>query len=56
MNHYKELNGAIRLVTKFDTLDDDNTIDKIICHAIDSGLDIETYDEYDDFLIDNFYI
>lgn len=53
MKHNKQLDGAIRLVTKFDTIEDDNTIDKIICHAIESGLDIDDYD--DELLIAEVY-
>lgn len=53
MEHNKQLDGAIRLVTKFDTMEDDNTIDKIICHAIESGLNIDDY--YDELLIAEVY-
>lgn len=47
----EKLKGAFSLVSKFDTLEDDNTIDKLICHAIKSGIDINDYntveeDEY----------
>lgn len=41
-NNIKELKGAISLIAQFE---DDKTIDNLICHAINNGLDIEMYDE-----------
>lgn len=45
----KDLKGAISLIAKFDTEEDDKTIDNLICHAINTGLDIEQYN--DDILL-----
>ena len=47
MNNLEQLKGAFKLVGKFDTLEDDDTIDKLICYAINSGLDISQYDIID---------
>lgn len=48
-----ELKGAISLIAKFDTEEDDNTIDNLICFAINNGYDInlddDTFDFYQDF-------
>lgn len=41
MCNLKELKGAISLIAKFDTLEDDNQIDNLICHAIKIGIDID---------------
>ena len=53
INNYIDdrLNVNIHVNELFDTLEDDNTIDKLICHAIKSGIDINDYntveeDEY----------
>lgn len=48
----EKLKGAFSLVAKFDTVEDDVTIDKLICHAINSGIDINDYDtiETEDYI------
>ena len=43
VDNLKDLKGAISLIAKFDTEEDDKTIDNLICHAINTGLDIEQY-------------
>ena len=40
MKDLLELKGAFSLLAKFDTDEDDNKIDSVICHAIKKGLDI----------------
>ena len=40
----RELKGAISLIAKFDTEEDAEKIDSVICYAIERGLDIEEYD------------
>ena len=45
MSNIRDLQGAVSLIAKFDTAEDDKQIDSIICHAITSGLDIEAYEE-----------
>ena len=47
INNLKDLKGAISLIAKFDTEEDDKTIDSLICHAINTGLDIEQYEDND---------
>ncbi len=47
INNLKDLKGAISLIAKFDTEEDDKTIDNLICHAINTGLDIEQYEDND---------
>ena len=49
VDNLKDLKGAISLIAKFDTEEDDKTIDNLICHAIKTGLDIEQYN--DDILL-----
>lgn len=44
MSKLEQLKGAFSLVSKYDTYEDDNTIDKLICRAIELGLNIEDYD------------
>ena len=46
------LKGAIFLIAKFDTEEDDKTIDNLICHAINTGLNIEQYEDDDILLSD----
>lgn len=50
IDNLKDLKGAISLIARFDTEEDDKTIDNLICHAINTGLDIEQYN--DDILLD----
>ena len=47
MNNLSELKGAISLISKFDMDTDAEKIDSVICYAIESGLDIEDYDDVD---------
>lgn len=50
MNNLLELKGAFSLLAKFDTEEDDNKIDSVICYAIEKGLDInDLYDDSDYF-------
>lgn len=46
-----ELKGAISLIAKFDIDDDAEKIDSVICHAIEKGLDIESYDYLEEVYI-----
>lgn len=48
MSNLEQLKGAFSLVSRFDTYEDDNTIDKLICHAIEQGIDINDYDCIDE--------
>lgn len=49
IDNLKDLKGAISLIARFDTKEDDKTIDNLICHAINTGLDIEQYE--DDYIL-----
>ena len=51
MNNLLELKGAFSLLTKFDIDDDAEKIDSVICHAIEKGLDIESYDYLEEVYI-----
>ena len=48
----KDLKGAISLIARFDTEEDDKTIDNLIFHAINTGLNIEQYEDDDILLSD----
>lgn len=45
MDNVRELKGAISLIARFDTEQDAEKIDSIICYAMESGLNIENYDD-----------
>lgn len=47
MKDLRELEGAFSLIARFDTEEDAEKIDSIICYAMESGLDIDDYDEID---------
>lgn len=51
-----ELKGALSLIAKFDTEEDDNTIDNLICFAINNGYDInlDNIDSSFDFYQDSY--
>ena len=52
IDNLKDLKVAISLIARFDTEEDDKTIDNLICHAINTGLDIEQYEDDDILLSD----
>lgn len=41
----RELEGAVTLTAKFDTVNDADKIDSIICVAMQKGLDINEYED-----------
>lgn len=47
MDNLRELKGAFSLIAKFDIEEDAEKIDSIICYAMESGLNIEDYDDID---------
>lgn len=42
MSNMEKIEGAISLIAE---MKDDRNIDSLICYAIESGIDIEDYDE-----------
>lgn len=52
IDNLRDLKGAISLIARFDTEEDDKTIDNLICHAISTGLDIEQYIDEENLLSD----
>lgn len=48
MSNLEQLKGVFSLVSRFDIYEDDNTIDKLICHAIEQGVDTNDYDCIDE--------
>lgn len=52
IDNLRDLKGAISLIARFDTEEDDKTIDNLICYAINTGLDIEQYIDEENLLSD----